>query len=222
MATVLLESLTDCDTLVNSGFFEIPQPINGPTGTSTGAIILEVIAPGVPVRPDNVSQRCTDLATGDVTVRRYAPGSGWTAWAAEGGGAGGGSGAFDPTAADANLTQFPVIQGADYATLAAAFSISNPNTLQAAVSLAITLAGYVQSQGVSVLPQQFTPIHATRDPTANDDVNQVFDAAGGFDVPNNFKVTIGKLWINTTTNKAFICTYTGDAAAIWLALASTP
>lgn len=220
MPTVLLEAHTDCDTLVNTGFFELPLPVNGPTGTSTGAIIVEVVAPGVAIRPDNVAQRCTDLATGNVTTRRYAPGSGWTAWAAESGG--GGSTAFDSTEADSNLAQFPVITGANYSTLASAFAISDPATLQGAVSLAIALVGYVQTSGVAGLPKQFTPIHATRDPTANDDQNQVFDAAGGFDVPNNFSVTIGKIWINTQTNKAFVCTFTNDGAAIWLALSSTP
>lgn len=86
MPTILLESHTDCDSLVNSGTFEIPRPINGPTGTDTGAIIIEVTAPGVAIRPDNVSQRCTDLASGATTERRYTPGSGWTAWEASGGG----------------------------------------------------------------------------------------------------------------------------------------
>ena len=106
MPTILLEPHTDCDALTETGThvvvrsgwiarahqvraetgsFQIHLPINGPSGAND--VVVSVLAPGVPIRPDNVIQTAWNMTTGGNPVqRRYVPGTGWTSWTSAAGG----------------------------------------------------------------------------------------------------------------------------------------
>jgi hypothetical protein len=206
MATVLLLDYTDCDSLTETGNFELRNPVNGPAGADH--IIIEVIAPGAPLRPDNVRQTCWDVGNGTGAVERhYAPGEGWTDWTTVGSGGGSGGEAADVTFNEANsdvlLTALvkPTVSAFD--TLANlylnTYGTTMPDNLQgkldaiaaaAVTALSVTLKGPV------------TMHSATVDPTVTD------DAFAGF--------ADGTMWRNTANGTMFILiSGTSQGAAVW-------
>lgn len=222
MPTVLLEDHTDCDTLTETGSFQIHLPINAPAGAND--VVVSVLAPGVRVRPDNVIQTAWNMTTGGNPVqRRYVPGTGWSAWAAAGGGSSAANGtAFDDASIQTLTQSWSVPLTGDFAALISALALSGTITdTEGAVNVALALALYINNLVVN-LTANTTVIHAARPPTNAMGTSFVF-AAPDYDSPNTFKVHVGAVWIDTASANldAYLCVQAFPTTSIWKQLTGT-
>ena len=223
MPTILLEPHTDCDALTETGSFQIHLPINGPSGAND--VVVSVLAPGVPIRPDNVIQTAWNMTTGGNPVqRRYVPGTGWTSWTSAAGGGSGAAGgtSFDDASIQTIAETWPVPLTGSFASFISALGLSGAITdAEGAVNVALAIALYVNSLVVT-LTADTTVIHAARPPTNTLGTTFAFTAPD-YDVPNTFKVHVGAIWIDTASANldAYLCVQAFPTSSIWKQLSGT-